>query len=500
MLFPLNIPQGQHANGTMYQSKGRWRKSLLVRWLDQTLRPMGGWATHSDSALTGKARAIITWLANNGQPWIAVGTHQKLYAVDGAGAVIDITPAGLFEGYADASTAGGYGTYLYSYGNYGDARPDDGSLTPVTVWSLDTFGEILLACNGSDGRIWRWGLDTSTDAVLMSSNAPTGVRAIVVTNEGFVMALGIGTDPRQVAWSDQFDYDVWTPSATVQAGSYSIQTRGKLMAGCRVTGATIIFTDTDVHRATYIDARLQYGFERVGTGCGLVAQRAFVAASDNLVFWMGENGFWFYNGGQVDVIPCDVRDAVFADFDTTQRSKVTAYYEPAYDEVTWFYPSASGSGENDCYVRFNHREGHWAKGEINSTVARLCATERGGGFSLPLGCDASGNVLLMETGFSYGGLTPFAETGPIEIGTGEQLMNVMNIIPDEGTLGDVRRTFYAANHPTDAETTHGPFTSAQPTNTRFQARQIRMKVEFPGGGDDRYGSDRLDLTMAGARR
>jgi len=494
------MPPGQHGNGTTYQAKGRWgRNSLFVRWVDGTVRPMLGFATFSDSALVGKARAIITWISDIGQPWIAVGTHQRLYVVDGTGLPINITPVGYSEGYADASTAGGYGTYLYNYGNYGDARPDDGSLTPATVPSLDTFGQKLLACSGDDGKVYEWDVNTSVVATLISASAPTGVRAIVVTNEGFLFCLGTGTDPRVITWGDQFSLTDWTPGEPSQAGSYAIQTKGKLMAGARVKGATLVFTDTDAHRAQYLGLPLIYSFERVGSACGLVGQRAFASVSDTLVLWMSEQGFHAYNG-EVQNLPCDVHDAVFQDFDTTQRSKVTAYHEPAFGEVTWFYPSASGAGENDSYVRYNYREGHWAKGAAQSTLARLAATERGGGFSLPFATDGSGNVIVLESGFSYGGFTPYAETGPIELGDGEQVMNVMNIIPDESTLGDVRRTFYAANHPTDAETTHGPFATAQPTNTRFQARQVRMKVEFIGAGDDRYGNDRLDLISGGSRR
>lgn len=498
MLFELAPPPGQYGNGTSYQAKNRWLFSLLTRWVDGTLRPMGGWETFSGSTLTGKGRAIITWLADDGSPWIAVGTHQKLYAVSGSGDVTDITPMGLAEGYVDASTAGGYGTGLYGEGTYGTPRPDDGSLTPATVWSLDTFGQKLIATNGDDGKIYEWDVDTSVQATLIDASAPTGVRGVVVTEEGFPFALGVGTDPRVVAWPNQFSLTDWTPGEPSQAGSYALQTRGKLMSGVRVTGSTLIFTDTDVHLATYLGLPFLFSFQRKGTGCGLVGQRAFAAASDNLVFWMSEDGFHFYNG-QVDVLKSDVADAVFKNFNTEQKSKVTAYHDPAFGEVTWFYPSA-GSDENDSYVRYNYRENHWAKGDAESDLARLSATERGGGFSSPFAMDDSGNVLRLETGFEYGGFTPYAATGPIELSKGETTMHVMGVIPDESSLGDVSRTFYAAYSPTGAETAYGPYTSAQPTSVRFQGKQVRLKVEFTQGNDARYGLDRLDLVAGGSRR
>jgi hypothetical protein len=498
MLTPLNIPPGQYGNGTTYQAKGRWLRSLLVRWFDATLRPMGGWLSHA-TGLSGKARAIKTWLADNGVPWIGVGTHTNLYAISGGagGDISDITPVGLVVGYPDATTAGGYGSGDYGDLEYGTPRPDDGSVRPATVWSLDTFGQKLVACNAADGKIYEWDAGDLSVATVIAG-APEGVRSIVVTEEGFLFALGVENNPRVIAWPDQFSLTDWTPGEPSQAGSYSIQTVGKLMAGARVTGSTLIFTDTDVHRATYLGLPFIYSFQRVGTACGLIAQRGLASCGDTLLIWMSDDGFWAFNG-VVTPIPCDVGDKVFSDFNVIQKSKVTAYHEPAYGEVTWFYPTAT-SIENNAYVRYNYRENHWAVGEASSIISRLAATERGGGFTLPFATDADGNVLELESGYTYDGLTPYAESGPIELGVGERSVNVMGLMPDESTLGDVSRTFYAAFNPTAAETTHGPYTSAQPTSVRFQGRQFRVKVEFPNGNDARYGNDRLDLKVGGGRR
>jgi hypothetical protein len=48
-LVPLNIPKGQYANGTEYQSQGRWRDVNLVRWHEDALRPIGGWRPRAQS-------------------------------------------------------------------------------------------------------------------------------------------------------------------------------------------------------------------------------------------------------------------------------------------------------------------------------------------------------------------------------------------------------------------------------------------------------------------
>ena len=41
--FVVAFPLGVYRNGTEYQSKGRWYDGNLTRFLDGTIRPVGGW-------------------------------------------------------------------------------------------------------------------------------------------------------------------------------------------------------------------------------------------------------------------------------------------------------------------------------------------------------------------------------------------------------------------------------------------------------------------------
>ena len=491
-LSALKIPPGQFGNGTPYQAKGRWADGSLVRWFNGTLQPMGGWDELGLGQVQGMARSITTWSDFQGTPWIAVGTHLALYAFDGAGNIHDIRLYGVAQGQPDATDVGGYGAGLYGADEYGTARPSDGSVQPATVYSLSVRGQRLYSTNGVDGRIAYWDSDTANDSAVLTG-APTGVRALVVTDEGFVMALGVDGDPRTVAWSDQVDDEDWTPDPGVnQAGSYALDTSGTLMCGKRISGGTLIFTDSDVHLATYIDATVQYGFRRIADD-GAISQGAAVNTSSTRVIWWGNEGFYAYEG-YTQRIPCDVADAVFNDFNTLQRSKVTAFHDPKFGEVTWFYPTENSS-ENNAYVRYNYIEGHWARG----LLARTCAVGRGGAFTHPLMVDTGGRLLKHEFGFDHEDAAIYAVMGPQELGSGDQIMHVLNIVADEQDLGTVSRTIYMAQSPTGSETTFGPYTSTNPINTRASGRQFRMRIDFDEGADGRYGIDRLDIRGGGRR-
>jgi hypothetical protein len=120
-------------------------------------------------------------------------------------------------------------------------------------------------------------------------------------------------------------------------------------------------------------------------------------------------------------------------------------------------------------------------------------------FRQPFWIAADGILYEQEVGFDYGGQAPFAETGPIALGVGENVMAVRGMIPDENTLGDVNATFKTRFYPTDTERDYGPYSMANPTSLRFTGRQVRMRVTGNTSSDWRVGIMRLDA-VAGGRR
>ena len=170
--IPLQIPPGVFKNGTEYQAKGRWNGSNLIRWFEGTIRPVGGWRKRTTTQLSGKARGLINWRDNSNNRRIGIGTHTNLYVLSETNTLTDITPASFTTGDADAVQKIGYGYSTYGSFAYGVARPDLGSVTPATTWSMDTWGEYLVACSSKDGKLLEWQLNTANDAAAIT-NAPT---------------------------------------------------------------------------------------------------------------------------------------------------------------------------------------------------------------------------------------------------------------------------------------------------------------------------------------
>ena len=489
-LIPLQLPPGVFRNGTDFQASNRWRDASLVRWKDGALQPVGGW-NFRQTLNTTPPRAALGWQDLSADRWVAAGFHDSLIAMTGSGLVYDISPSDLVAGTVDAEVNTGYGGGFYGLGDYGTERADDGLFSDATTWSLDNFGENLIACSTADGRLLEWDLDTAADAAVIA-NAPIDNAAMLVTDERFIFALGAGGNPRKVQWCDRENNTVWAPLATNEAGDIELSMSGRIMCGIRTRGQSLILSDTDAHSATYIGGQFVYGFQKVGSSCGVISRKA-AAAVDRGVFWMGNSNFHVYSGGAVQDLPSDVGDYVFNDINTAQKSKIWAVSNQSFNEVWWFYPSANNV-EIDRYVVYNYADNHWTIGSLTRTAGFDL-----GAFTSPIWLAEDGSAFDQEFGFYLGGGSAFAESGPISFGAGDAVMRATSLIPDEATQGEVQATFKTRFYPNDVERSYGPYAMANPTSVRFTGRQIRMRVEATTLSDWRVGVMRIDAVPGGRR-
>lgn len=488
MLLKLDIPPGLYANGTDYQSQGRWHKGNLVRWRNGSMQPVMGWTKFSTAQLTGRPSDIHQYRDGENRRG-GVGTHLALYAIKPDGTYQNITPAGYTAGRQNTENVYGYGLGLYGAGAYGVSTPANGSIQFATNWTMDNFGSFLVACANTDGKLYVW--DTLTATAVVMSGAPTNNAGIIVSEERFVFALGAAGNRALVQWSEQESYTTWTPAATNQAGDFMLQTNGAILNALRVRGQMLIITTADAHTATYQGPPFVYGFERVGNGCGMFGPQSAVA-TDSFACWIGPVGFFLFDGF-VKPLDCDVFDAIYSDINLNQGAKVAAWHNSAMSEVWWHYPS-SASLECDRYVAWNYRENTWTLG----ILGRTCGSSDGV-YDNPLVASPDGYVYRHEIGFNYDGAIPYAETGPFELGSGDNVYMARHLYPDERTQGNVTASFRTRFYPNGAEYSHGPYTMNAPTSVRFTGRQVVMRVDGATNSDWRFGIPRLDVQPGGIR-
>lgn len=517
-MVPLAIPPGVYRNGTVRDAKGRWYESNLMRWTENgILAPFGGWLQLGSHDLTGYPRGIHAWRTNDGASYLGLGTTgsstTKAYALSD-GTLTDITPA---SGMTDGDKDGVYASGNYGQGNYGSGNFGEGSgavtLQDADTWSFDNYGQYLLGVLTSTKKLYWWDKNPANDFV-QATGDPGGAIAVVVTPERFIFILGgvpvngSVRDVRNVRWpkqeTDLLTAGDWTPSGTVNAGDFTLTTRGQLITGRAGRRVTLLWTDVDLHTAAYIGGTLIYSFDQAGDNCGIIGPNA-VAMVNGSAYWMSHGRFFLYDGA-VRPLTCDVADYVFGHLNVAQRAKIYAVPNAQFDEVTWYYTSTEAGSpeslENDRYVTYNYRLGVWYIGALR----RNCGVDKGV-FEYPILATYDGLLYEHERGQErkIGGsyATPYVESGPTEIGDGDIVAKVLHIVPDELSLGDVTATFYGRMYPTDADKTYGPYTlNQQPVSTRFTAREARLRLSESVQGRDkawRVGIPRLGV-VSGPRR
>ena len=135
-------------------------------------------------------------------------------------------------------------------------------------------------------------------------------------------------------------------------------------------------------------------------------------------------------------------------------------------------------------------------------MSRGCWADEGV-FRYPLAVSIDGYIYEHENGFTDDGATRvpniFATSGPVEIGDGDHVMSVMQIIPDERTEGDAEVLIATQFTPEGPVWDYGPYTFEPYTDVRFSGRQAAIQLRARRDVDFRFGVMRFDGQTRGRR-
>ena len=332
---------------------------------------------------------------------------------------------GVAEGYGE----GGYGLGPYGVGGTSSA------VAPLRQWTMLNFGQDWVGCP-TNGAIYLWNPSLGVignPATVISVNAPpqnTGIFLAMPQQQivafGAYDAINMYQDPMLVRWCDVGDFTDWTASTVNQAGSFRLPRGSKIVGGIQGPQFGILWTDIGVWQMQYISFPLVYGFNEIASGCGLIAMRAAGILAGN-VYWMSQNEFFVANGTTVQVLPCTVWDIVFRNLNAFQKDKITCAVNSYFNEISWYFPSLSGSGENDTYVKYNAVDQTWDYG----TLVRTAWFDQSV-YGPPMGTDTSGLIQQHETSPDADGIAmlPSATTGWFRISEGTMYMFLERLIGD----------------------------------------------------------------------
>ncbi len=343
-------------------------------------------------------------------------------------------------GFASSVIGYGWGAGGWGRGGWGSAATV-GLVIELRIWSIDTFGQDLIACI-RNGGVYHWdGANPTARMVALTdiigeSDAPVVASAVLVSSsENHTIAFGANPlgetdqDPMLVRWSDTETYLDWTPTAVNTAGGYRLSIGTRIVAVQHARTQILIWTDLALYTMTWTGAPYVFNFQLVGYNVSVVGPNAATILND-VTFWMGENQFYMYDG-RIQVMPCPITDYIFTNMTTEQIQKVYAYTNSMFNEVGWLYPHDE---ECDSYVIYNIKEQAWYFG----TIARTAWFDLGASY-LPLATSDDSYLFNQEFGFDDGSTDPvspieaFIESSPLETseeGPGDHFLFMDRIIPD----------------------------------------------------------------------
>jgi hypothetical protein len=414
----------------------------------------------------------------------------------------------------------GYGLGGYGLGGYGTGVvPNVLSGTSITAsdWTQDNWGQILLACP-KDGGIYYWDPTGGfLNANLISSGPPFNTGMFVSTSAQILIAfgstiteqIGVLQDPLLVQWSDSGNFFDWTPTDTNLARNFRIPIGSRIVAGLPVSNQNLIWTDLDLWVMNFIGFPNVYGFNKIGAGAGAASLHAIQQLRGG-VYWMGKSNFYRYAGNGVEVMECPVWDVIFQNLNTAFIDNVRSMPNTAFNEIGYLYPStASVSGENDSYVKFNITEPSkpWDYG----LLARSAWTDQNV-FGPPLAAVPSGLIYQHETTNDAAGqpMEWSYTTGYFRIAEGEEYAFVDRWLPDfkfgefgQSQNAQIQMSFNVVNFPGDVPVTYGPYLvdrTTQYVTTRFRGGLASITVSGSDlGSFSRLGYVRYRYSPMGRR-
>ena len=410
----------------------------------------------------------------------------------------------------------GYGAGVYNAGTsttgeraWNEAATESDIIFRNTQWNIDNWGEDIVTCRRG-GRIYYW--DTSEGVTVRASlisASPTTTNYITVSpNDRHLIALGTteagtGTyQPMLVRWSDQNDFNNFTPSVSSTSGENLLADGTEIVGAVRSRNAINIWTDNSLWLMQFVGPPLTFRFQQMGTNCGLVGPHGGIDYDGRSV-WMGRDNFYAFDG-QVRNLDCTVRRYIFDRLNMNQLDKIYAGVNSEFKEVIWLYPSNEGANEEcDSYVIWSPDENYWTYG-----TAIWTTWDDKVAFDNVLTTGNNSYIFDNEpTGIFTGdgaALTSYIESADFDIEDGDVLMFMDRIIPDftinDGTISvDITGQAF----PTNSAVTKGPFNiskTTQKVDFRLRGRQAKIKVSCDSQGTSwRYGSVRLAIQPDGRR-
>lgn len=341
--------------------------------------------------------------------------------------------------------------------------------------------------------------------------APRNIGFMFVDPNRFVVTMATQQadgvyNPLLVRWSGQENNRIWVPDTDNLAGELALSQGGQALSGLAARQQNLLWTESALYAMVFTGSTNSvFAFKPIGSGSGIIGRNAAVE-HNGIAFWLSPAGFYIFQGAVPQKIDDTLGQDVLRNLAPLQHEKIYAGVNPAFPEVYFIYPDMRDGMECSRIVRYNYIEQHWSVDRFD----RSCMVSQGV-FPNLIMFGNSGLIFEHEVGQTANGnaIVGFIETSYFDVEDGQNLMNIMRIVPDFlNQAGPVSFTIYGRPFPNGPEWKAGPYLygagqpgAKQKLDMRRSARQMKIRMDFASSPAAwRLGALRIDAQKSGAIR
>jgi hypothetical protein len=296
-------------------------------------------------------------------------------------APLPLRPQGAYGGadpFGNVSAFAGTATDLYQIAagatTFANVSKSPGAYNcPAdSMWSFALFNARVVAANLSD-PIQSFVLGTSTHFADLASAAPKA--RFITTAKNFLIAANTndpigGNAPWRVWWSALGDPTNWPTPGTVAAATVQSDYNDTVGEGGMITGIVgnlgtadaAIFFQHAVWRMIYVGPPAVFNFVPAEGVRGTDAPGS-IAQLGSVVFYLGEDGFYMFDGTQSVPIGAEKVDRTFlADLAPQGNRRITSAIDPIRKLYILSYPSINAPNlQPDTLLIYNWITQRWGK-------------------------------------------------------------------------------------------------------------------------------------------
>lgn len=472
---PLKFTPGIQRDGTRLDAPGNWIDGQWVRFVNGRPRKILGFR-HITNAADGMPRSFENYFRG--------GTHYLHFGTDVGLRRLTFNENGEATSLPSARAATAYtmqGDELWQMGTAYD--PIIGNAATLFAHPGRNENDIS---NATATSIY-YGPSTGTgDLTALSGLTPVSGGICVI----HPYLTFFGSDG-YFGWSGPNNFNTQT---TLNGGGEARPTSQKIVCGVNISGGNgpsgLYLSLNSAFRTSFVGGAQTWSFDSLSDDITIASSRAVAMGRNNVVYWLGTDAFYQFDGGQVtEVQNTYCSDWVFNNFNQAARQKAFAFANSRWGEIWFCFPFGDATESTHAAI-YNYRTGEWSS-TILPNGGRAGALMPGL-FARPImGCTeaVSGKYCIWqhETGYdevrasATVAVKSFIESADVTMVTAQQPSNrsisCTGIEPDLKQEGDVTLTITGNANARSPVVDSEAFTFSPGPNSDPLEQVVRPKVD-----------------------